>query len=225
MSTRTLPARVLVSRPPLRTHERLCLSDVSWQDYERLGEIFRDRPNLRMTYDRGELEFMTLSNQHEFYKRILSRAVETLLDECEINFYAAGSMTFKREDLRHGAEPDECYWIANEPVMRGRVDYDPTRDPPPDLLVEIEVSQSILDRLDIFAALGVPEIWRLEEDKVTVWRLQPEIAYSKSAESPIFPGIPISELSSFIGSDPTRTSVRWLHEFRQWAARFREEPS
>ena len=119
-----------------------------------------DGRHVRLTYDRGELELMTVSHRHENHKHLLGVLLMVVAEELGIENHAAGSMTFKREDLDRGLEPDECYWIEHEPQMRSKEDYDQQNDPPPDLVLEVEVSCSVLDRLGIYAALKVPEVWR-----------------------------------------------------------------
>ena len=85
-----------------------------------------------------------------------------LAEECDRNLVSAGNMTFQREDLDRGLEPDDCYWIAHEPQMHNKLTWDPAIDPPPDLVLEIEISRSAQDRMGIYAALRVPEVWRFD---------------------------------------------------------------
>src|SRR5262245_37165437 len=139
--------------------QRLRLSCIPWEAYVVFTDQLGDQP-IRVTYDRGEMEVMSPSNRHENRKRLLGRLLEALTEEMEIDIYSSGSMTCRREELARGLEPDECYWIEHEPVVRGRDDIDLDTDPPPDLALEIEISRSALDRMSIYAALRVPEVWR-----------------------------------------------------------------
>src|SRR5580692_7484379 len=111
MSTATLPAE--------KPGHRLRLSGVDWRTYVAMSDLFMDRP-VRFTYDRGELEIMTLSRTHERFKRLLARMLDELTVEMDIDMNGGGSMTFRRQDLERGLEPDECYWIQNEARVRGR---------------------------------------------------------------------------------------------------------
>lgn len=212
------PISALASAPPPRLAgaQRLLLPDVSWASYRAIGAALADRPALRLTYDRGLLEIMTTSREHEFLKKRLTRLLEMLLDECRIPFDTAGNMTFQREDLERALEPDDCFWIAHEPAMRGRTDYDPTRDPPPDLVLEIEVSRSALDRMGLYASLGVPEVWRFDGEALHVHRLQPDGGYAEVDASPTFPSLPLQELARFVRPDAARDSVSLADEFRAW---------
>src|SRR5262245_8136369 len=110
----------------VRQEPRVRINNVSWEEYVAIGEILVDRPALRMTYSNGTLEIMTTSHEHEAWKMRLNRLLELLLDELEMAFTCAGNMTFQREDLKRGFEPDNCYWIANERRMRDHDDYNPT---------------------------------------------------------------------------------------------------
>src|SRR5947207_1702021 len=159
MSTATLPTEA-----PGR---RLRLSGVDWRTYVAMSDLFLDRP-IRFTYDRGELEIMTLSPEHERLKRLLARMLDTLTEEMDIDIAGFGSMTFRREDLERGLEPDDCYWVQNEARVRGRDELDFETDPPPDLIVDVEISRNFIDRLPLCGALGVPEVWRFDGQTIHV---------------------------------------------------------
>src|SRR5262249_40675331 len=146
--------------PPLSSDagQHLVLWNVSWENYLKIGEALADRPGLRLTYERGRLEFRTTTMQHERLKRFLGRFVETIAEELSVPIAPGGSMTFQRADLKCGIEPDECFWIANEKRMRKILRWDKS-DPAPDLVVAVSLAPNAMDRLDLFASLGVPEVW------------------------------------------------------------------
>jgi Uma2 family endonuclease len=158
------------------TANHLLLSCVSWQEYESIGEALRDRRSLRLTYHKNRLEVFIPTFKHITLNAQLNRLVLTLTLELSIDISSGGSTTLKHQNLC-GIEPDLCYWIEHESQMRGREEYNPTVDPPPDLALEIEVSRTILDRLAILAALRVPEVWRSNGDTVQVLLLSPEGTY------------------------------------------------
>jgi Uma2 family endonuclease len=168
------PADTTLQLPEVEPEQRLALYDVAWEDYEAIGEALRDRSNLRLTYDSGTLEIMTTSQEHEKRKQRAGRLLEMLAEESGVDIEPAGSMTFKRSDLVRGLEPDQCYWIEHASRVRGTEEWDPSQDPPPDVVIEIEVSRTVLDRLDIYAALGVPEVWRCRRAGIIVMRLKPD---------------------------------------------------
>lgn len=115
MTTLTHPPILFAPASPLaKDEQRFVISNITWQEYVKVGELFADRPALRITYDRGRLELMTTSPRHEGYKRWLGRFVETIAEELNKPLVPGGSMTFQREDLERGFELDDCFWIANE---------------------------------------------------------------------------------------------------------------
>src|SRR5262249_54893083 len=140
--------------------QHLVLRDIDWKTYNRLLRAFAERPGIRLTYDRGTLEIMSPSHGHDTDARFLGRLVVTLTEELGLPIKGGGSTTFRRRRRRRGLEPDDCYWIANEPRVRGKRKINLRVDPPPDLCIEVDVTHSSLNRLSIYAALNVPEVWR-----------------------------------------------------------------
>jgi Uma2 family endonuclease len=157
---------------PSEREARVVLRGVSWSTYEALlADV--DAPGSRITYDRGDLEIMSPFDEHERFKRLIGRLIETLTEESEIPIRSSGSTTFRSEPKRRGLEPDESYYVANEPRVRGRDEIDLAVDPPPDLVVEVKITQSAIDRMPLCAALGVPEVWRYDGRSLQVVQLQP----------------------------------------------------
>src|SRR5262249_24348356 len=146
---------------------RSLLEWVSWEAYEALLKSWADLP-VRMTYDRGQLEIMAPMLSHEQFGNLIAQMIEAFTLELRIPRHSGGSTTFKREAKKRGLEPDKCYWIQNEPRMRSRKDFDPTIDPPPDLAIEVDITSSSLDRMGIYADLGVPEVWRFDGEHLTI---------------------------------------------------------
>jgi Uma2 family endonuclease len=146
---------------PLVGERRFLLEEVSWEAYEALLKGWRSRSK-RITYDRGSLELMSPLLSHEQYGTLLGRLVVFFAFERKIPLHTGRMLTIKRESMQRGLEPDDCYWIQNEPSMRSRKDFDADSDPPPDLAIEVDINSSSLDRMSIYAALGVPEVWRFD---------------------------------------------------------------
>jgi Uma2 family endonuclease len=194
--------------------KRLRLSAISWEGYVAFTESLGERP-VRVTYDRGEMEIMSPTFRHENRKKLLGLLIYELTAELEIDVINGGSMTCRREDLARGLEPDECYWIEHEPVVRGRQDIDLDKDPPPDLALEIEISRSALDRMSIYAALRVPEVWRWDGKKLTVNVLTSRGMYRRSERSKAFPFLPLSEFASFLEAT-NLSETQLLRSFRAW---------
>jgi Uma2 family endonuclease len=131
-----------------------------------------------MTYDRGRLEFMMPLHPHESYGHLLGRLIEMFAFEMNIPLHGGRSTTLKRELAQRGLEPDESYWIQNEPRMRGKKDLDLDTDSPPDLAVEIDITSSSLPRMPICADLGALEVWRFDGSALTFLGLQADQQYA-----------------------------------------------
>ncbi len=201
-----------VASPP--PEQRLRLSQVPWDNYLRISDGMGPR-HVRVTYDQGEMEIMTLSYEHENRKHILGILVVELAVEMSIDICGCGSMTLRREDLERGLEGDECYWIQNERVVRGRLEIDLDVDPPPDLALEIDISRSFLNRMGIYAALRVPEVWRWDGQVLRAFLLSADGTYQQSESSRAFPFLPLAEFAKFL--EPTELSeTQLVRSFRAW---------
>jgi Uma2 family endonuclease len=159
---------------------------------------------------------MGTSPKHEIYKQHWNRLIELICEELNKPFVCAGNMTFQREELDRGFEPDDCFWISNEPAMRGKLTWDPTVDPPPDLALEMEVSRSALNRMAIYAAFRIGEVWCFDGDELRVYRLQPNGTYQRVESSAVFPGINVNELVPFIKMLETQDVLTVMRAFREW---------
>ncbi|MBX6312352.1 MAG: Uma2 family endonuclease [Isosphaeraceae bacterium] len=198
-----------------KTEPRFLIDHVSWEEYETLLELWSDR-NIRMTYDRGVLELISPSYEHGRHQHILARLVEVYCLERDLDILGAGNTTFRRRIKERGLEPDECYWLRNEPLMRGKEDLDLDVDPPPDLAIEVEVTKSALDRMDIYAELSFPEIWRFDGRLVHVHQLQPDGTYAEITSSQNFPELPIDEVTRWVLRGSTSAENRLIREFTAW---------
>jgi Uma2 family endonuclease len=199
--------------------QRVVLHGISWRDYIQIGNILCDRPALRLTFSQGTLEIMVTSRQREFFKTRLERLIEILAEEFNLRIEPGGNMTFQREDLEKGLEGDSCWWIEHEEQIRGKLTWDSAVDPPPDLLLEVEVSRTALARLAIYAALKVPQVWCFDGKCLRVYLLQPDEAYGLVNASPTFPRIPVAEIVRFL--QPEKDYLTVQREFRAWVKRQR----
>jgi Uma2 family endonuclease len=195
---------------------RLLLYGEPWETYVRLLHIFEERRHLRITYDRGALEIMTLSPEHEHLKKLLARLVETLAEELNQPLEAYGSMTFKRRAKLRGLEPDDCYWIQNEARVRNlQKRFNPRRDPPPDLSVEVEVSRSAVNRMEIYRTMKVPEVWRHDGKDLQFHILGPA-GYSISLTSRAFPMVKSTDFAPFLAMLGQTDLISITRQFRAW---------
>ncbi len=201
----------VLQEPP----QHVVLHGVSWHAYETLLHDLASR-HFRITYDRGALEIMALSHRHENRKKLLGRFVESLTLELDIPIHPGGSTTFKNELLEKGLEPDDCYWIQNEPWMRNKLDFDIDVDPPPDLGIEIEITRSVLDRMGIYAALRIPEIWRFDGEKLRVCVLGGNGKYKEKEQSRAFPFLPLKEMERFLTDTEAENHTALMRTFHEW---------
>src|SRR5205814_1277642 len=141
----------------------------------------------RVTYQDGDLEFMTISLEHDSYGRWIGRLISFVAFEMKLSLKTGGSTTLKKALRKVGLEPDECFWIKHASEVRGKKKWDALTDPPPDLAVEIDISTSWLDRLEIYAALKVPEVWRFDGDALQVLILGSNGKYRERSRSLAFP--------------------------------------
>ncbi len=195
--------------------QRIVLRNVSWLTYERLLADLGDSSSPRLTYDRGTLEIMGPSEDHEEANRALASLLDVIIEELDIDARTLGSTTFRREDLDRGFEPDSCFYIQNVARVKGKRKIDLTQDPPPDLVIEVDISSSSLDKLAIYAHLGVPETWRFDGETLTIHRLSAG-GYTKSKSSLAFPFLSAARLTQFLKEAGTQKRSRWLRSVRDW---------
>jgi Uma2 family endonuclease len=198
----------------LAPQQQITLTEISWEGYETVLNLLGDRP-VRVTYNRGLLELMILSYAHERYKKLLARLVETLTEELNIPMEAGGSTTFKRQTLERGLEPDECFYIQNQALVRGKQSIDLNEDPPPDLVIEIDVTHSAINRMEIYAALGVPELWRWNHGALQFWVLNQQ-HYQQVQHSATFPQLAVTDLEPFIALADQTDQTTLIRRFRAW---------
>jgi Uma2 family endonuclease len=194
---------------------RVLLSGISWATFESLLAETRNH-GTRFTYDRGYLEMMSPSREHERVKTLMGRMIESLTEELGIPISSAASTTLKDQLKERGVEADESYYIANEAKVRGRDNLDLRVDPPPDLAIEVDISSSSLDQLSIYAALGVPEVWLYDTQALRVYQLQPDGSYSQQSRSPSLPFLPLEEIERFLARRNETDETTWVRSFRAW---------
>ncbi|OKH19558.1 Uma2 family endonuclease [[Limnothrix rosea] IAM M-220] len=170
--------------------QHILLENVSWQEFERILEDLGERRSSRIAYNKSTLEIMTPLPEDEHSKEIIGDLVKVLLEELDIEFCSLGSTTFKKDSLQ-GLEPDQCFYIANEAKIRGKGRIDLATDPPPDLALEIDITSRTHPA--IYAALGVPELWRFEKGELQI-NVLINGAYQEVGTSPTFPQLPLLEL-------------------------------
>jgi len=194
--------------------QRVILENVTWKELETIIEELGEHRAARIAYDRGILEIMSPLPEHEFDKEIISDLVKALLEQLDVEFISLGSTTFKNQFMAQGIEPDQCFYIKNEAVIRGKKRLDLTIDPPPDLALEIDITSRT--HLNIYQGLKVPELWRFENGILQINILQDGV-YVQSKSSLNFPNLSLIEvIPQYLEKSRTIGRNATLKAFRNW---------
>ncbi|MEM7553990.1 MAG: Uma2 family endonuclease [Cyanobacteria bacterium P01_A01_bin.84] len=194
--------------------QRVLLRDVTWEEFETILDDLGEHRASRIAYDRGVLEIMAPLPEYEFDKEIIGDLIKALLEELNTEFISLGSTTFKNQEMLQGIEPDQCFYLENESKVRGKKRLDLTQDPPPDLVLEIDLTSRT--NPSIYEKLQVPELWQFEKGKLQINLLHND-SYVVSEGSKNFPNLPLTEiLPQYLEQSRTvgRNSV--IKAFRNW---------
>ncbi len=202
--------------PPEEVTQKVILDNISWETYQRLMDERGERPKPRYAYDRGRLEIMVTSYEHENLKHDLATLVEVIAEEMELDIVGAASTTFQREDLAQGFEPDASFYLHHAARIRGQKQIDLHIDPPPELVIEIDITHPSLNKFPIFAGLGIPEVWRYHRQALTIFKLEGG-TYGAQLASELFPGVTGEDLTRFISESQRMKRTEWLRSVREWA--------
>jgi Uma2 family endonuclease len=195
--------------------QRTVLLNISWQTFEALLQETGEDRGSRFAYDCGTLEIMSPLLGHENPKIQLDRFIIASAEELELEIKSAGSTTLKRRIVNRGIEPDNCYYIQNEPAVRGRQELDLETAPPPDLAIEIDITSSSVNKFGIYSALGVSELWRYNGRVLKFYQLA-EGQYVECEFSIAFPIVSVVDMSRFIEQSKTMGEIALLKSFRAW---------
>ena len=210
-----MPPETLVAPVPV-SEQRFVLPDVSWATYEQLLANYENSGSPRFTYLQGDLEIIMPSRQHEENSETFKQFVQTVCEERDLDFRGLGSTTYKREDLLGGAEPDGCFYIQNVARIVGASNLDLAIHPPPDLVIEIDLTSPSVNKFSIYAALGVPEIWHHQNGQTKIYALR-EGAYQEAAASQTLTGVTGAVLDQFLAASRDTRRPAWLRSVREWA--------
>ena len=213
----------VASSPALEADRRIVLHHVSWETYERLLADDEERRVPRLTYDRGVLEIVSPSAEHEKDGHLVMVLVEIVAAFSSTRILNVGSTTYRRQDLARGFEADASFYIQHEPSVRDREHIDLDVDPPPDLVIETEVSRSAVDKLALFAQMGVPEVWRSSGRAVTILVLDGG-SYRDADTSAALPMLTRHIVNGFLADGVTRPRHEWIVGLSEWA-RTAQRPS
>ena len=193
------------------------LSNVSWETFNHLLAELGDKRNQLLTYYSGILEIMTPFGEHENNNRFIESLISVIADELNLNLKKLGSLTLKSNEFKQAVEPDSCYYLQNEPKVRNKQNIDLSIDPPPDLVLEIDITSGSLNKLPIYANLKIPEIWRYDGKNLTVFVLQPtDNSYRQVDKSKAFSFFYLNLVPELIQQSLEEGETATLKQFRQW---------
>jgi Uma2 family endonuclease len=193
--------------------QRVMLWGVSWDAYLQILNALPQSRAARLTYDDGKLEITVPLELHEFSGRLIERFIWTLIELMGLKIKTMGSTTMNYPNLKKGAEPDNAYYIQNQPLVKGRnVDF--SQDPPPDLVVEVDITHTDIAKNQFYASLGVPEFWRFNGKVWRIYQLQ-EGVYVEVEVSPTFPQVPKDRLYAFLDR-AKEDEIEAVRELRAW---------
>lgn len=195
----------------------MLLSNVAWETYMKFVEETMDILRTpRCYFDEGNLLIMSVSPEHEGLKDSIVYLINLLTEEFQINSRGLGSTTYTSDDIEKGFEPDSCFYFANEEKIRGVKRFDFSVHPAPDLIVEVDITSLSTFRENIFAAFGVPEIWRFDGEKIQILRLE-KGKYIEISNSLSLPKVTPEKLTEFVNKSQTLSRLEWISEVRTWA--------
>ena len=199
-------------------NQQVVLSNVSWETYEMLLEDLEGRSAPRLTYDRGQLEIMSPTPEHERLNRRINLIVDIVAAELDIRVDVLGSTTFRRQDIDRGFEPGSCFYVAKADRVRGKKRIDLGKDPAPDLVIEIDITSSSIPKMPIFAHFGVPEVWQYDGSSLRMSKLEGN-EYVSIDRSLAFPIITSRVLEDFLAkSQEWEDHPRLVRFIRDWVA-------
>lgn len=213
MITQTVSYYDIVSQLP--ADSVVIFHDVSWDEYQDLLEQVGEAHGLRLSYDNGTLNVMTLSTEHENYARFIESLVRLISLRLRLNIRFFGGSTMKKAKRRKGLEPDACFYVQSADLLGTRMQLDFEVDPPPDIAVEIDVHHDSLSKFSIYAALGVPEIWRYDGQEMTISVLQ-EGRYATVTQSQALPLLTSQILTEFLTRLREEGEFQAILAFDEW---------
>lgn len=196
--------------------QRLLLHDIGWVEFEAILEELGEHRGTRIAYDNGLLEIMAPLPEHEYFKQSISIAIEDIAEVLERDYESYGSTTWRRQVKQAGLEPDNCFYFQNAARIRGKLAFDLTQDPSPDLALEIDITSKSLNRFPIYARLGIPEIWCYDNGVINIYLLQ-QNQYVQAERSQVFPSLNIRELPQLIEENRNLGRLALRQAVRAWA--------
>jgi Uma2 family endonuclease len=193
--------------------QRVVIRGLSWEAYLQILHALPQSRGSRLIYDDGVLEITVPLEAHEFSARLIECFIRTLVELMGMRMKTMGSTTMNYPLLKKGAEPDNAYYIQNQLLVKGR-DVDFSQDPPPDLVVEVDITHTDIAKNQFYASIGVPEFWRFNGKVWRVYQLQ-EGVYVETEGSPTFPQVPKEWLYTFL-LQAKEDEIEAVRSLRSW---------
>ena len=191
------------------------LYNVTWDEYEKLLEELDERPYLRLTYDQGYLHIMTISAEHDGFTRLFGYLMLVLAEELGFKYLSRGSTTLNNQRNASGAEADDCFYFSHLAEIGKKKRLDLSVDPPPDLVVEVDITHPSVHKFPIYARLRIPEIWWFDGQDMKFYRLENDF-YEEVSLSPRFPFIAATDLPEFLWQGKSEDLSDMARAFRDW---------
>ncbi len=196
----------------LLPEKRVALNNITWQGYEQILNALGENRAARVHYYQGVLEIITTLEAHESSSENIGILIHILTEELNLNIKSLASTTLKIAEKKTGAEPDKCYYFKNEPAVRGKtVNLD--RDPPPDLVLEVDITHTDINKKLLYQGMQVPEFWRYNGKKLIIYVLS-EGEYQESENSITFPILTKPMIYEFISQCRTNGETQAKRAFR-----------
>lgn len=203
----------LEAPPPIIGENRMAFRSLDWSAFQQIRQLLAERTQARFTYDNGILEITIPLEGHERFARLIELFIRILVVELGLKMKSMGSTTLARADLLKSAEPDNGYYIQNYNLVADH-EVDLAIDPPPDLVVEVDITHTNIQKNDLYASLDVPEFWRFNGREWRIFRLV-NGQYEDCDRSPTFPLVSKADLYGFLQTAITDEVAAEI-DFRQW---------
>ena len=194
--------------------ERIILHDISWETYERILAEHEDVSNPHFSYCDGDLEIMVVGYQHERLKTELCELLVEIARVVEIDYQGAASTTFRKEKKKKGFEGDGSFYFENAEIVRQKNKIDLSKDPPPELVIEIDITHGSLPKFPIFAGIGIKEVWRFDGEEVRFYRLENE-NYKEVSESVCLPNVKSEVVTELLFNAQEMKRLDWVKLIHQ----------
>ncbi len=203
----------LVTMLPAGTE--ITFHNVAWDQYEELLDQVGEASGLRISYNDGKLKVMSLSSEHEKYVLFINCLVAQIRVSLRINILFFGSATMRKRKNTKGNEPDACFYVQTANVIGNRIHLDFAVDPPPDVVVEVDIHHRSDENDPIYAALGVSEIWRYDERRLTILHLQHD-EYVQAETSLALPMLTAQILTEYLTQMRQEGEFTAILAFDEW---------